>query len=266
MKNIITVLAISLFIGSSTFAQQQEAAKTYDSKFPFYTYYDYSWYVSTYNKDEVGVNSIGAIELSLKENVTASLKNCEIYLSSSNTINQNVTSTAGMTKVFSGDININGTNKVSVNFNTSFQLEGQYLLVYFVNNSNTTVFPAPEFLNKTDDNATTTYNYSVFGNLTNEVLKTNLKPVVSFKAKSILSIEEHNSLSSINCYPNPVNSTLTIENKANATMKIYNSLGAIVLPGNQNSNMVDLSSLKSGLYFVEFTLGNERVIKQITKE
>lgn len=265
MKRLFLATALTILTSVSAFSQQRSAENTYNARFPFYTYYDYSWSVSTYSKQEVAQGAIGGISLSLKDLSAVTLKNCEVYLASVDAVPQDASAILGMTKVFAGDITMNGKNMV-VNFNTPFQFDGQYLMVYFVNNSNSTVFPSPEFLNKTDENAHTIYNYSVFGNTSAEIQKSSLKPVVEFMPAKAASTNELSTLSKATLYPNPVNSTLYIDNKENASVRIYNSVGALVLSANQDAHAIDLSEFKAGLYFVELMLNNERVIRQITKE
>ena len=57
-------------------------------------------------------------------------------------------------------------------------------------------------------------------------------------------------------YPNPANDVLNIESKKTievTSINIYNTLGQIVLviPNAQQTKLVDVSSLKSGNYFVK---------------
>lgn len=88
---------------------------------------------------------------------------------------------------------------------------------------------------------------------------------------STLSINDFN-LSKIKMYPNPVVDFLTIETKEMDlfNIEILNSLGqkitATRLNSNSGSEIIDLSYLKNGIYFVKINLQNgESIIKKISK-
>ena len=54
-------------------------------------------------------------------------------------------------------------------------------------------------------------------------------------------------------YPNPVESTTTIQGAAGATMYIYDMNGTVVLSGSltTDSELIDLSNLSSGVYYAQ---------------
>ena len=69
-------------------------------------------------------------------------------------------------------------------------------------------------------------------------------------------------------YPNPVNNTLTLNaQKEISNVAVFNMLGQQVIRTAPNavSNVVDMSNLQSGAYFVQVTIGQAietvRVIK-----
>ena len=69
-------------------------------------------------------------------------------------------------------------------------------------------------------------------------------------------------------YPNPVNNTLTLNaQKEISNVAVFNMLGQQVIRTAPNavSNVVDMSNLQSGAYFVQVTIGQTietvRVIK-----
>ena len=72
-------------------------------------------------------------------------------------------------------------------------------------------------------------------------------------------------------YPNPVSEILQIEGfsaKGNVTVKIYDTLGKVVLTQNKAAEKhldINVANLTKGTYFVEITAGKERAGKQIIK-
>lgn len=86
--------------------------------------------------------------------------------------------------------------------------------------------------------------------------------------EGVVSIEEQKDMSNVQIYPNPTNSTITvnIENKANTKgykIEINNLLGQTVYTNSINStnNSIDLSSLgNKGVYFVKVLDENNNLI------
>jgi len=81
----------------------------------------------------------------------------------------------------------------------------------------------------------------------------------------------NNSITKINCeiYPNPSNDVVTImvEEAGNYTVNIYNSISKATSTHKINGNVVsiDLSNLPVGMYFVEITSENGKVVKKLIK-
>lgn len=76
----------------------------------------------------------------------------------------------------------------------------------------------------------------------------------AFEFNNTLSLYEHNTLNTFSIYPNPASNFVTINlssiNQIH-TVQIYNSLGVAVKEALiTNSEMVDISDLPSGLYFI----------------
>lgn len=71
----------------------------------------------------------------------------------------------------------------------------------------------------------------------------------------------------INVYPNPVDEILNIDlgNEVSGKLEIYNCFGQLILNRDLNNpnNIVDLSNIIKGAYFVEIKAGAKRVIKKI---
>ena len=64
-----------------------------------------------------------------------------------------------------------------------------------------------------------------------------------------------NSVDQITVYPNPANNRLNINNKDNikiSSLSIFNTLGQLILtiPNAKKTTTIDVSSLKSGNYFL----------------
>jgi polyhydroxybutyrate depolymerase len=77
--------------------------------------------------------------------------------------------------------------------------------------------------------------------------------------------ENTNELNIIDIYPNPTTGNITVRNdlRNNPDFEIYSTLGEMVLKGiiNSNSNLIDLSSLTSGIYFLKIGHQTMRILK-----
>lgn len=262
MKKML--LLTSLFAVFYANAQTQSNNSTvYNSKFPLYSYYEYSWSASMYNKSEVAQNEIGSITLFLKDAVATTLENCEIYLVSTDNSTNELANINNAIRVFSGNISIDNKNTFTVNFTTPFTFNNENLIVYFVNNSNKAVYPMPEYVSKQSAEKSTIYNYSVFANNTAEVLESDSKPVIAFNAGTTSNILS-NSGQDVSIFPNPVSNELNIEN-VDGTVSIYSSTGNLVFTA-KNSTKIDVSNYSKGIYFIEYTKHNVLVKMQFIKE
>ena len=65
-----------------------------------------------------------------------------------------------------------------------------------------------------------------------------------------LGFEEKSIQSQLSFYPNPANNEITINIELNA-IAIYNNLGQLVLDQNYPKQIIDVSSLPQGLYFIK---------------
>ena len=66
----------------------------------------------------------------------------------------------------------------------------------------------------------------------------------------------------INVYPNPSTGLVNISNAGNATINVYNQLGALVKTVT-NTSRVDLSSFAKGTYIVKVISENNTIVKQV---
>jgi len=74
------------------------------------------------------------------------------------------------------------------------------------------------------------------------------------------SIKDENPQSYISIYPNPAKDKLNILvpfKSKNATIKIYNSMGALVIDEKINSNTIDVGQLENGVYVLNLYHNNE---------
>jgi pectate lyase len=89
-----------------------------------------------------------------------------------------------------------------------------------------------------------------------------------FNTAGVLATQENRS-ETLNIYPNPVNSILTISTPKNSSVEqviISNSVGQVVKTINENSTKIDMTSLKSGVYFLQIKtkegIFNQKIMKK----
>ena len=88
----------------------------------------------------------------------------------------------------------------------------------------------------------------------------------------IISAEKITSLEGLNLFPNPANTTLTVNyftpSMDNTSIEVYNMMGQVVnsinVSGNQglNSRELDLTSMSNGVYFLKVTQNNNTLTKK----
>lgn len=83
-----------------------------------------------------------------------------------------------------------------------------------------------------------------------------------------LSINENFKNEKLIVFPNPTNGQLSIKSKNKIiAFEVINSLGQIVMKENIFSNMIDISALKDGIYFLKLKINEyEFITKTIIKE
>lgn len=82
-------------------------------------------------------------------------------------------------------------------------------------------------------------------------------------------IDEINLLNSINIYPNPTNSNIQVSISNNISVKKYSisTVSGQIIGDYIFSNIIDISNLKSGVYFFTFlSFDNLKITKKIIKE
>ena len=91
----------------------------------------------------------------------------------------------------------------------------------------------------------------------------NLELEKAFSVNLVTGIAS-NSLPDVKIYPNPANGHFFIENAAGSEISVFNTKGELIetLKGNNEKQLVDVSRLSKGLYFVKiFADGQERTEK-----
>ncbi|TRX21665.1 RICIN domain-containing protein [Flavobacterium franklandianum] len=83
-----------------------------------------------------------------------------------------------------------------------------------------------------------------------------------------LSLETQNKMgSSINLYPNPVKDTLFLTSDMKGIeISIFSLIGNLVLKQKCLDNSIDVSALKSGVYFIFFDIDDNKIVKQFVKK
>ena len=92
-----------------------------------------------------------------------------------------------------------------------------------------------------------------------------------YKYNGNLSTDEADFSNTINLYPNPAQDHITINNTSNSTITqvdIYNLLGAKIdeLTINSLEAVIDVSTLKTGTYFLKIYVDSVVVTKKIIKQ
>lgn len=87
-------------------------------------------------------------------------------------------------------------------------------------------------------------------------------------SSSSLSISDANISNRLFIYPNPVSSTTTIQKAGNSILNIYDMHGSIVFTEDilSDSEVIDISSLATGIYFAEVKGASSREVVKLVKE
>ena len=74
-----------------------------------------------------------------------------------------------------------------------------------------------------------------------------------------------NEFNNVEMYPNPANDYLSFDTNSseNIDVQIFDILGKSVLRLEKVINSINISELKSGIYFVQITLGSEKTTKKL---
>ena len=93
-----------------------------------------------------------------------------------------------------------------------------------------------------------------------------LDKIVWYENLGILSVNEINTID-FYVYPNPTSGMLTVKSEATISqITIFNQRGQLVL-SNYNKNIIDISKINQGIYFVKIKDTNGDVgVKKVVKE
>ena len=82
---------------------------------------------------------------------------------------------------------------------------------------------------------------------------------------TLSTLNPKNEMRDIVVYPNPTSTALTINDNKNYDLKIFNTLGQILLQIN-DTNTIDVSSLSDGVYLIKITDGTKSLTKRFIKQ
>lgn len=70
--------------------------------------------------------------------------------------------------------------------------------------------------------------------------------------------------SGVQVFPNPTTGKVYINGVEDATVKVYNTAGTVVATYNTfNDQVIDLSNMNNGIYFIQITMDNETISKKV---
>jgi len=86
----------------------------------------------------------------------------------------------------------------------------------------------------------------------------------NFRTSTLLEVEDV-KMDNIALYPNPTNGVLNITNAEGAQLVVYNMLGQIIVSKDRidYQEIIDLSNLTSGVYYVQLQNGSETKVKKV---
>ena len=82
---------------------------------------------------------------------------------------------------------------------------------------------------------------------------------------TLSTLDPKNEMRDIVIYPNPTLTTLTINGNKNYDLKIFNTLGQVLLQIN-DTNTIDVRSLSDGVYLINITDGIKSLTKRFIKQ
>ena len=233
-------------------------------------FFDYNWSAMIYQKSEI--NSVGYItKLSFEISKTASyqIKNQKIYISNienpsfDNRLKPN---SSEMTKVFEGSVQFNSNGWAEIILNTPFYFDNKSNLIIYYENMDGNWNKDYAFFNcsSTSEN-TSIHSESDHTFPTGKGSFTNLRPNVKFELANNSSVS--NDLK-FECYPNPTNSTVTVNHNLTSNSKIIvtNINGQIIFEkniSNSTSETIDLSGYSKGVYNIILKENNSQKTEKV---
>lgn len=159
-----------------------------------------------------------------------------------------------------------GDGKIQLDWNdvedeTSYTVERSIIsrtrfeeIVILSQNTTTYVEELPDFQ--------TSYQYRVFA--TNPIGKSDYSNTVEASLDILNNVNDIKN--QIILYPNPASNSINIRNDGKldiAAIYIRNSLGQLIKQLKGRAQTIDVTSLQSGLYFIQLQIGNEQIVKQV---
>jgi len=81
--------------------------------------------------------------------------------------------------------------------------------------------------------------------------------------KSNLGVDANEMIEDINIYPNPADRTLHIQGKGIQSIKIFSTLGVLVLNEETDNTIVNVSNLSNGIYILQLANATTKITKRI---
>jgi len=91
------------------------------------------------------------------------------------------------------------------------------------------------------------------------------KGIPNVTTDCLLKIQENNLLSDFKIYPNPTSGVLNFSQKVN-DIKIFDLDGKLIFNKNINSNILDVSTIKNGVYILDITSDNKKTSQKFIKK
>ncbi|MGJ8665070.1 MAG: T9SS type A sorting domain-containing protein [Patiriisocius sp.] len=159
---------------------------------------------------------------------------------------------------FSGDLNFNGEENSAI-------VENFMQTTNTCDTSQQTGFESSFFL--TFDEFLTTDVFSIGVNQNEFLMESFTGFGLKFQDTVFLSIEDNLS-SSVAIFPNPTSNNLSINTNgfSISEISIYTSKGRLIASEIYNGQTIDVSSLNSGIYFLELFSEGKKTVKKFIKE
>ncbi|MFK7908751.1 MAG: PKD domain-containing protein [Chitinophagales bacterium] len=121
----------------------------------------------------------------------------------------------------------------------------------------------------TDTSSTTSHQYQTIGTYEVCLTATNLcdsfTKCENIEVSEVTDIEVHEWEEGLLVYPNPLHNTDLFVNIPQSTDKpnliLYNSLGRQLM--NQHSNLLEISELEAGIYYLQIQIGEEATTRKV---
>lgn len=116
-------------------------------------------------------------------------------------------------------------------------------------------------------NCTSTYCDTVGLDSTGKIVKSRGYTIKVLEG-DFIGVEESNPLSKLSIYPNPVVDAIRFNIKMNESYfyQLFNINSQVMTEGKMHGNIINLSELKAGVYFIRISNGKESIVKKLIKQ